>query len=154
MCVHWICSKFLSTPLPNTNRVERQNTHAAPKYHQPTDDRQQLQRDIVDAVPSRALLQGRVRMPRPSRRTCSAQVVVRGNRWSRVTNLGAYTMRSIFVACLFSCSICAVVEAADAQPSALAVAAGTARVPMLFTGAVAADPPPPPQCDPGDVARS
>ena len=92
-------------------------------------------------------------MPRPSRRTCSAQVVVRGNRLSRVTNLGAYTMRPIFVAFLFSFSICAVVQAADAQSSALAVAAGAVRVPMLFTGAVATGPHPPPQCDPGDFAR-
>ena len=70
-----------------------------------------------------------------------------------MANLGAYTMRSIFVAFLFSFSICAVVAAADAQPSALAVAAGAVRVPMLFTGAVEAGPPPPPQCHPGDFAR-
>ena len=88
-------------------------------------------------------------MPRPSPRTCSAQVVVRGSRWSRVTKLGAYTMRSIFVAFLFSFSICAVVEE-DAQSSALAVAAGAVRVPMLFTGAVAAGQP---QCHPDDFAR-
>ena len=92
-------------------------------------------------------------MPRPSWRTCAAQVVVRGNRLSRVTNLGAYTMRSIFVAFWFSISICAVVEAADAQPSALAGAAGAVRVPMLFTGAVAASYPPPPRCHPDDFAR-
>ena len=56
------------------------------------------------------------------------------------------------IALFFSTSLCAIAEAADAQPRALAAAAAV-RVPMLFTGAVAAGPPPPPQCDPGEFAR-
>jgi hypothetical protein len=59
---------------------------------------------------------------------------------------------SVIVALLFSISACCFV-AADAQSRALDAAAATVRVPMLFTGAVAAGPPPPPQCDPGDFAR-
>jgi len=91
-------------------------------------------------------------MPRPLRRTCSAQGEVRESRWSRVTSLGMRAMPSVIVALYFSISLCAVAEAADAQPRALAAAAAV-RVPMLFTGAVAAGPPPPPQCDPGEFAR-
>jgi hypothetical protein len=90
-------------------------------------------------------------MPRLLRRTASAQgPVVRASRWSRVTSLVACALTpSVIVALLFSISACCFV-AADAQARALDAAAATVRVPMLFTGAVAAGPPPPPQCDPDD----
>ena len=48
---------------------------------------------------------------------------------------------------MFSASVCAFAESADAQPRALAAAAAV-RVPMLFPGSVAVGHPAPPQCDP------
>jgi len=72
-------------------------------------------------------------MPRPLRRTCSAQGAVRESRRTQVTSLGLRAMSSVVVALFFSISLCAVAESADAQPRALAAAAAALRVPMLCT---------------------
>ena len=86
-------------------------------------------------------------MPRPLRRTCSAQGAVRERRWSRVTSLGLRAMPSVVVALCFSTSVCAFAESADAEPRALAAAVAV-RFPMLFVGSVSVGYPAPPQCDP------
>jgi len=86
-------------------------------------------------------------MPRPLRRTDSAQGAVRESRWRRVTSLGLRAMPSVVVALCFSTYVCAFVESADAQPRALAVAVAV-RVPMLFAGSVVVGYPALPQCDP------